>query len=254
MKIEYNDSKALKHSNSYKLEYLGKCLLIEEKEKKILVIGDLHLGYEEILNRAGVFVTRKMFEEMIAYFDLVFSRTRGVDKIVLLGDVKHSFGGIVGQEWSDALALFDYLKGKLKKNGEIIIVKGNHDNIIGPIARKGGIGVKDYFIFGEIAFLHGDKDFEEIWERRVTNWIVGHGHPAVKLGDGVKVESYKCFLTGKFKGKEIIVMPSFFDYSVGSDPRENELGLAWNFNLDKFRVRVVGEDLEVLDFGILKDL
>ena len=39
---------------------------------KILVVGDLHLGYEEHLNRMGIFVSRQMFEEMISYFDKVF--------------------------------------------------------------------------------------------------------------------------------------------------------------------------------------
>ena len=46
------------------ISYVGKGLLIEEGEK-ILVIGDLHLGYEEMPNKSGVFVTRQMFEDMI---------------------------------------------------------------------------------------------------------------------------------------------------------------------------------------------
>lgn len=36
-----------------KIEYIGKCLLINVDGKKILAVGDLHLGYEESLNLGG---------------------------------------------------------------------------------------------------------------------------------------------------------------------------------------------------------
>ena len=54
------------------IEFIGKCLFIEEKEEMVLVVGDLHLGYEEILNKSGVFVGRKMFDEMILKFEDIF--------------------------------------------------------------------------------------------------------------------------------------------------------------------------------------
>ncbi len=233
-------------------EYLGKCLLVSENGKKILVVGDLHLGYEEGLNNSGVLVTRQMFKEMIEYFDSVFERVGKVDYIVLLGDVKHEFGGILRQEWNDVLGLFDYLENKCR---EIIIVRGNHDNILEPIVRKREkIKIFDYFAFGKYCFAHGDKAFDKMLEKKIKYWILGHGHPAVKISDGVKVEKYKCFLLGKHKGVKIIIVPSFFEYSEGSDPRETKLGMAWNFNLDKFKVLAIGDNLEVLDFGQLGKL
>ena len=236
-----------------KISYLGKCLLISENGKKILVVGDLHLGYEETLNQAGIFLTRKMFEEVIAYFELIFSRIGKVDNIVLLGDIKHKFGDILRQEWNDVLRLFDYLQSKLNEDGKIIITKGNHDVILEPIAKKREfVEMKDYFVFKEIVFLHGDRDFVEIHDKKIKCWIMGHGHPAVKLSDGVKVEDYKCFLSGRFKNRGVIILPSFFEYSEGSDPRESDLKMGWDFNFNKFNVLVVGEDdLKVLDFGEL---
>ncbi len=239
------------------ISYLGKSLFIEEMGERILVIGDLHLGYEENLNKSGVFISRKMFEEMLLEMDKIFAKIEKVDKIILLGDVKHDFGGILKQEWNDVLGLIEYLKGKLNDGGEIIIVKGNHDNYLKNIALKEGVKVCDYFVLGKYAFLHGDKDFNEIWERRVTNWIVGHGHPAIKLGDGVKVEKYKCFLVGRHKGREVVIVPSFFEYFAGSDPRESDydMGFAWKFNLKRFKVMIVGErEMGVRDFGVLGEL
>lgn len=234
-----------------KINFIGKCLLIEnagEKKEKILVIGDLHLGYEEFLNRSGVFVSRQMFEEMIAYLDNVFAKTGKVDKVVLLGDVKHDFGKIMKQELNDVLGLFDYLE---KKSRKIIVVKGNHDKIIEPIVMKRSARIEDFYIYDEFCFLHGDRDFSQIYDKKIKYWIMGHGHPAVKISDGIKIEKYKCFLIGKFKEKEVIILPSFFSLMAGSDPRENDLGLAWKFGLGKFKVWVVGENLEVLNFGQL---
>jgi uncharacterized protein len=102
--------------------------------------------------------------------------------------------------------------------------------------------------------VHGNRDFPEIHEKRVKVWVMGHAHPAVKLSDGVKAEKYKCFLEGRFKGKKIIILPSFFPLVEGSDPREIYTGLAWNFKIEKFKVRAVGESLEVLDFGELRKI
>jgi len=238
-----------------KIDYAGKCLLVKTDGKKLLVIGDLHLGFEEALNRSGVFVSRKMFEEMVEYLDSVFARTGQVDEVVLLGDVKHVFGSVLKQEWQDVLGLFDYLKDKCDK---VIIVKGNHDAILEPIVKqRENVELLDYYVVGEFCFVHGDKSFDEMFDKDVKTWIMGHAHPAVKISEkgGAKVEKYKCFLVGKYKRKNVVVVPSFAEHSEGSDPRENDLGLAWDFNLKRFNVKVVlGEKLEVLDFGKLGDL
>lgn len=235
------------------IEYIGKCLLINSKGKKILVVGDLHLGYEEHMNMTGVFVSRQMFEEMIEYFDKVFAKTGDVDEVVLLGDVKHKFGSIMKQEWSDVLGLFDYFNDKCKR---IVVVKGNHDAILEPIVRqRDNVTLKDYYLVGEYCFMHGDKDFSEIYSKEIKTWVIGHGHPAVKISDGVKIEKFKCFLVGSWKKKKVIAVPSFLEVTEGSDPRENDLSFAWDFNLEKFDVKVVsGDGLEVLDFGRLSDL
>lgn len=233
-----------------KIEFIGKVLLVRQGKKKILVVGDLHLGYEEYMNRSGVFVSRKLFDEMINYFDRVFEKIEKVDYVILLGDVKHSFGEIMRQEWNDVLKLFDYFSEKCEK---IVVVKGNHDVILEPIVRKNKKAeLKDFFRVGEICFLHGDKEFKEIYNEEIKTWILGHVHPAIEISDQIKSEKYKCFLTGKFRKREIIIVPSFLDVNEGSDPRFNDFKLAWKFNFEKFDVFIVsGENLEVIEFGKL---
>lgn len=230
------------------IRYEGKCLVVEEGKKKILVIGDLHIGIEEALRDSGVFISTRLVDEMIEELDKVFEKVGKVDEIILLGDVKHYFGKISKDEWRGVLRLFDYLK---EKCGKIILIKGNHDILIEPIAKKRKIEVREIYIKGEYCLVHGDKDFKEIWNKKIKYVIIGHEHPAVKLRGGVKVEKYKCFLTGRYKNKRFIIVPSFSELAVGSDPRESNIILAWELPFDKFDVKIVGEGLEVLDFGKL---
>lgn len=259
-----------------KISYIGKCLLIEnesEKDKKdrgdkkenfgkrILAIGDLHFGYGESMRLSGIMIPDNLYKdilkEMDKIFDFIDNKYGKIDEVVLLGDLKHEFGRIMGSEWKEVSDFLDYLNEKLngkKENerGRIVIVKGNHDVITGIVTAKKGMKVVDYYIVDEMAFVHGDKDFAEIYDKKVKYWIMGHGHPAVRISDRVKEEKYKCFLVGKWKGKEIVVVPSFFSVSEGTDARDFDLGLAWNFDLHKFNVLVVGEEeLDVLDFGKL---
>ncbi|MEK6889545.1 MAG: metallophosphoesterase [Nanoarchaeota archaeon] len=271
------------------IEYIGKCLLIEEKGENIVVIGDLHLGYEEALNRSGVYVTREMYKEMMGEMDGVFDKIRDngnanmtskgvydneglrvtdkgekdkqiidnntknekkvVDKIILLGDVKHSFSGNLRQEWNDVLGVINYLK---EKCSELVILRGNHDNYLINIAKQGEIDVVESYIWKEYCFIHGDVEREEMNTNGVGCWVIGHAHPAIFLEDGTTREKYKCFLIGEYRKKKIIVVPSFFSLIVGSNVREG-VNVPWEFDLDKFDVKVVN-GLGVLDFGKLDNL
>lgn len=231
------------------IKYIGKSLFVDNS---ILIMGDLHLGYDGSLRESGYSIQSNLYKDTIDEVDKIISSLgERVKTIVLLGDLKHEFGSILKEEWKEVLNFLDYLEKHCKK---IIILKGNHDVIIEPIIRKKNIEINEYFVINNYCFLHGDKNYDEIYEQDIKYWIVGHGHPAITLYDGVKKEKYKCFLVGNYKGKNIIILPSFFPLNEGSDPRDYALGLYWNFDLQKFNVKIVGEDLEVIDFGLLRSL
>ena len=236
-----------------KINFIGKTLLIKTEKKKFLVIGDLHLGYEESLNSAGIFMHHHLFDETINYLEKVFRKTGEVNYVILLGDVKHVFHTIMRQEKEEMFNLFNYLE---KKCSKIIITKGNHDSILEPVVKKySNISLVNYHLQEELLFAHGDRQFPEMKDKKVKYLILAHGHPAVKISDKVKTEKYKCFLVGKYKGKNIIILPSFIEANEGSDPRENNLEMCYNFDLNNFKVQVIREEsLEVLNFGKLKKL
>lgn len=231
-----------------KIEYIGKCLLLDSN--KTLVVGDLHFGYGESMRKSGIMLPDKIFEESISEMDEIFNRVGKVERVVLLGDLKHEFGRVLDAEWREIKNFIDYLSGKCEK---VVIVKGNHDQITKVITEKKGVDIVDYYISGGVAFVHGDRDFPEIYDKGIKHWIMGHGHPAVRISDGVKEEKYKCFLVGKYKNKEIVIVPSFFSVNEGTDARDFDLGMAWPFDLKRFEVKIVG-DGEVLDFGRLGKL
>lgn len=233
-----------------KISYIGKCLLLEEAGERVLVLGDLHLGYEGAMRSSGVMVPVKLYEKCVADFDEIINSVEGifVDKIIILGDLKHEFGFILQDEWNKIVNFLEYLK---KKCNEIVVIEGNHDNILFPILEKLKVaGVRDY-LWRDILFAHGDKEFPELYSDKIKYWVLGHGHPALNLRDGITRESYKCFLNGSFRGKKIILVPSFFPLVAGTDAREFDLGFPFEFNLENFEVFIVGDKLEVLKFGKL---
>ena len=101
------------------------------EEHKTIVLSDFHLGYEEAMMKKGVLVPRLQYKDIIDRIEQILAKVQP-DTIVLNGDLKHEFGPASKQEWQDVMRLIDHLSRKCK---EIIIVKGNHDVILGPIAR-----------------------------------------------------------------------------------------------------------------------
>lgn len=233
------------------MKYLGKCLLIEREDKKILVVGDIHIGYGKEGELSGALVNKKLFEETLFELEKIFFKIKKVDILVLLGDIKHSFSEPNQESRYDLINLFDYLEKKAKK---IVIIKGNHDTFISSILGNRKIQILDYYILNDICFIHGDRDFEEIHQPKIKTWVMGHLHPAVKLKEDNKIEKYKCFLAGTYKGNNIIILPSFIDITEGVDVREMFGNLAWDFDLKNFEVFIVSDDLNVLSFGKLKEL
>lgn len=298
-----------------KIKYIGKCLLLEENDERVLVVGDLHLGYEGSLRNSGVMIPVDLYKQVIEDFEEIFEyldnfRDEGIvgdeklvnnkknlfgvvsglgklldnkikegakdnigknnkgvneclvkkdgrllDKIILLGDVKHEFGSILKEEWEHIGKLLVYLK---KKCRELIVIEGNHDKILFPILKNVNANGSDFFIWNCVGFMHGDKSFAEVGGRDIKYWVVGHGHPAVVISDGTKKEKYKCFLIGEYKlskgnKKMVIIVPSFFPLIEGTDAREFEMSFAWDFELLDFDVGVVN-GLEVLGFGKLRKI
>jgi len=218
-------------------------------KKKILVIGDIHIGYEEMLNKEGVLVPRFQFKDLLKRLGSILENTNP-KTVVLMGDLKHEFGTISEQEWRETLKFLDFLTDKGIK---VILIKGNHDTILGPIAKKRDVEIVDDYIVDDIAFMHGDKIRKT--DKNIKTIVIGHEHPALSIRDGLRVETFKCFLLGKYEKKNLIVMPSFFLMTEGTDIlKERLLSPFLKQDLDDFNAFIVNEDEKTLDFGRIRDI
>ncbi len=284
------NKRAIDNESNKKIKKINKdVFLIREglffKEKKILCLADLHIGFEEAMQVQGVLLPRFQFKDMVKRLEEVLDIIKkkfGLDKleeIIINGDLKHEFGTISKQEWKETIGMLDFLKKKTKK---IILVKGNHDTILGPIAKKQGLKIVQYYQKDDLLFAHGDREVEElkIDLKKVKTIIIGHEHPAVGIREGQRREVFKCFLVGEWQSKEgkrnkekkrkpkrlmmkkvlrgLIIQPSFNPVMPGTDVlKESLLSLVLinlGERLKKFKVVVVSDEGEVLEFGKLGGL
>lgn len=207
--------------------------------KDNLIIGDLHIGLEEAMNKQGILIPRFQLDDLFKIFNKIFSK-RTFKRIIINGDLKHEFGEISKQEWRDTLRVLDYLLEK----GEVILIKGNHDTILDPIANKKNLKIIDKLDIDNISIVHGDKIKKDL--RGAV--IIGHVHPAINL-EGRK---YKCFLKGKYKEKDLIVLPSFNLVNEGYNVLREKSISPYMDNSENFEVYVV-ED-KVYYFGKVENL
>lgn len=228
------------------VDTLNLCVYI--KKYKVLVLGDVHIGIEEALNKQGLLVPRYQLNDIMKELESAIKRTNP-EYIVINGDLKHEFGIISKSEWRHTLKAIDFLR----KFGKIVLLRGNHDKILGPIAGKRDIEVKDYFFINNIYICHGhiipkNRDFI-----RAETVIIGHEHPAVSLRDMNRVEKYKCFLKGNYENKTLIVMPSFDQTNIGTDILSERLISPFlKKDIGEFEVYVI--DREEYYFGRVKNL
>jgi putative SbcD/Mre11-related phosphoesterase len=189
----------------------------------ILAFGDLHLGYEHMMREEGFSFPFSQLEnseqELIKIFNELKKEKLEIKKIIILGDLKHYFP-FKREEKFEVRDFLEFLAEHFP-NKEIILIKGNHEKI--ELDKR---KYEEFYIEDNIAFIHGDKYFPEIFDKKIKIIVMGHIHPAIFIEDktGIKREKYKCFLAGKWKSKDVIILPSFFSFTEGTDIREENYG------------------------------
>jgi uncharacterized protein len=185
------------------------------KDKKILVLSDLHIGIERDLQQSGLHICSQTYLMLNRLLFLIQQYIP--DKIVLLGDIKHNIASSTIQERKDVTWFFE----SIKKFGEIHVVKGNHDDSIQRLVPPEIIiHPSDGCILDDIGFVHGHRwPNKEIMQ--CDNVIIAHSHPRIVLTDRLGYKTYEsCWLRGKahhtlkqryasVSNITIVVMPSF---------------------------------------------
>ncbi|MBI4149574.1 metallophosphoesterase [Candidatus Woesearchaeota archaeon] len=223
------------------------------QKHQALVISDVHIGYEEALQKSGVLTPRFQFADQMKRIRRILAfckkTQRRIQHIVITGDLKHEFGTISGQEWRETLQFLDMLS----KEGSITLIRGNHDTILGPIAQKRNVVLQDALLLGNILIIHGNRLPAAELLKQAKVIIMGHEHPAITIREGGRAERFKCYLKGSWKRKTLIVQPSFMLVIEGTDVlAERLLSPLLQHGVRNFEVFVAGD--RVYRFGRVKDI
>ncbi len=214
---------------------------------KTLIISDLHIGYENALNKSGIFIPRLQLKDIKRKISLILARYN-IESIIINGDIKHDFGYMDRQAKNSLTRFIEFLSQK-----KLRLIKGNHDVGMDRILQGYDLKLNEFIKLKNILVCHGDKIPPANAFTGVTHIIIGHEHPAISLSKDNRTELYKCFLVGSYKNKKLIVMPSFHNVTIGTDILREKLQSPFlRGNIDSFNVYIIGDKLYY--FGHVSEL
>jgi len=228
-------------------------LLIKKQKERILVVADLHIGWEVKLAEKGIHVpsqTPKILEKTIQLIE-----NHKPTSIIFLGDVKHAIAKVEMEEWRD---IPDFFEAVVKRVPNIQIIPGNHDGNLEPLLPEvAKILPPTGIVFGDVGLFHGHT-----WPApallKCRNLITGHVHPTVAFRDPIgfritrqvwvkakcnslslaksilkslnikptkdPIDSLQKHFKIKFRASNLFIMPSFNDFLGGRPINERDLG------------------------------
>lgn len=233
---------------------------------KTLVIVDLHIGWEIALSEKGIHIPTQAPKILQRIKSL--AAKHHPERLLILGDVKHTVAKAEISEWQDIPEFFGELKLLFK---EIQIIRGNHDGNLEPLLPEGiKILPSTGAVIGDVGFFHGHQWPSPILLKCKTI-VMGHVHPVVTFRDpagfrttrqvwvkmGCNKTQLAQYILQKHKVKidkspgetllkhynvnlrvsQLFIMPSFNEF-LGGKPLNESLG-------EKASERVVGPVLRV---------
>jgi hypothetical protein len=161
-----------------KLEFIrdGPALVIENTER-LLIVADLHFGIEADLAAHGMHFRSHSTERLDRLMKTIDAADP--DRLILLGDVKHSIPSLTRQEWREIPGILDTIRRRIP----IMVFPGNHDIGIERFLEESEIQPKEGEVIDGVAYLHGHTyPAPDLGGHLV---VTGHHHPQVSLHDEV---------------------------------------------------------------------
>jgi len=154
-------------------------LLLVEREERVLVAADLHLGLEYELWLGGVSIpsqTEKILAGLLVYLSKIKP-----DRLLLLGDIKHN---VPKTSWQEKSEIPEFLR-RLCSRAKVEIVPGNHDSNLADMAPLGvRVRPSSGFVLDGVGYFHGHTWPDEK-VMRADSLVAGHLHTEVRLTDPV---------------------------------------------------------------------
>ncbi|MCX6773487.1 MAG: metallophosphoesterase family protein [Candidatus Micrarchaeota archaeon] len=216
-------------------------LAVVLKDIKTGVIADLHIGMEE----TSMISTRLQTVEMTRKTRELIVKHK-LERIVLNGDLKYSFGKRTRQEWDE---LANYAED-IQKLAEVVAIKGNHDFYIQNMLK--GAEVKELFKIKKYRITHGNLDLKP--EKNILT-IIGNEHPMIKMRDEVGAK-FEASVFVHCKKENVLVLPAFNPLSRGANILNEGEWLSpilSKCDMGSSEIYAIADD-EVVELGKLKKL
>lgn len=153
-------------------------LFLQNDSYRVLVVSDLHIGWERLLSQRGVHVPSQTPKIKDVLLQLI--KKCKPNRLIFLGDVKDAIAKIEMEEWRDIPNFFEAVN---KQVSDIQVVVGNHDGNLEPlIPETTKIIPPTGIIFGDAGLFHGHAwPAPELLGCR--SLVTGHVHPTVAIRD-----------------------------------------------------------------------
>jgi uncharacterized protein len=177
------------------------------EEERVLAVADLHLGYAWAHRYNGQLLPLQPPDDLLARLTDLCSFYKPTH-LAILGDIVHQ-AVPVAEISNDLEALFSTLRGLCG----LKLILGNHDKKIRQIAR--GIAELEFikqFELERFLLVHGSDLITPPPDKLI---LMGHEHPAISLGDGIKSAKFPCFMISR----RVLLLPAFSQWAAGSNIR-----------------------------------
>jgi len=172
----------------------------------VLAVADLHLGYAWAHRYNGQMLPLGAGDQILERLtDLcAFYKPR---QFVFLGDIVHQAVPVT-ELIEDFHAIIETLAGRC----ETKLIIGNHDRKLRTLLRDKAVEFFPFVHVGKFLLLHGNAIPDGSEEATI---IMGHEHPAISLGDGIKGARFPCFMVSE----RVLILPAFSLWAAGGDFR-----------------------------------
>ncbi len=237
------------------IELIDGIAIMYIKSLNSLAVSDLHLGYEGHMAKSGAFIPKANLKKIIADLGKALDKTKA-KAIIVVGDIKNEFSNVEEDEFNELYEIIRFCK---EKGVELILIKGNHDNFIDRYREPFKLRIyAGEAMIGNYFFFHGDK-LPRLPEKKPKMLISGHEHPSIGLVNAAgRNERLRCFLLGKYKDINLLVLPAISYFATGSDinlqPKSRIMSpVLKRIDIGKMHAIAIGYG-STLDFGTIGNL
>jgi putative SbcD/Mre11-related phosphoesterase len=174
---------------------------------RILAVADLHLGYAWAHRFRGQLMPLRSEEDLLTRLSDLCGFYKPAH-LAILGDIVHQAVPV-----SEVVRELTDLFNGLREICGLKLILGNHDRKLQKLAEGiAGLEFLPSFETTEFFLTHGNAPVASVGRKRI---IMGHEHPSISLGDGIRSAKFPCFM----HGKAILLLPAFSLWAAGSDIR-----------------------------------